>query len=70
MGGAVMVGLLSPRSTLNTMARETAARAARSESDQPRLSRSMRMRAPMRRSMPSELTIRTTIVDYMSNAYH
>ena len=42
------VGLLSPRSILWIIAREAPARSARSFSDQPRDSRSMRMRALMR----------------------
>jgi|GEM_PF-6694451 len=47
----VAVGLLSPRSTLWIIARETPARWASSVSDQSRLCRSILMRAPMLASM-------------------
>ena len=45
---SVAVGLLSPRSTLWIMARETPDFSARSLSDHPRASRSRRTRAPIR----------------------
>ncbi|VFS57286.1 Uncharacterised protein [Kluyvera cryocrescens] len=48
LANSAAVGLLSPRSILWIIARETLARSARSLSDQPRDSRSMRILAPIR----------------------
>ncbi len=48
LASEVAVGLLSPRSILWIMARDTPEFSARLVSDQPRLSRSARIRAPIR----------------------